>query len=151
MGSTSSGAFLSDLNGGRLPAFSFITPNMCNDTHDCSVSTGDAWLQGWVPKIIASPLYKAGQLALFITWDEDDGSSTNRVATIVVTPYTPVGWTSATAFTHYSGCPPLEQFRLSKECSRGRSLHSLRARRVVCIGLEPPLLNDRADGGMLDW
>jgi chitodextrinase len=102
MGSTSSGAFLSDLTNNTLPAFSFVTPNMCNDMHDCSIATGDAWLKSWVPKIIASPAYQAGQLALFITWDENDGSAGNQVPTIVASPYTPAGTTSATSFNHYS-------------------------------------------------
>ena len=102
LGTTSSGAFLGALNAGTLPAFSFVTPNLCNDMHDCSVATGDAWLQSWVPKITASPSYQAGYTVLFVTWDEDDSSSGNRVATLVVSPYTPAGTTSSVAFTHYS-------------------------------------------------
>jgi hypothetical protein len=30
---------------------------MCNSTHDCSVGTGDAFLQTWVSKIMAGPDY----------------------------------------------------------------------------------------------
>src|SRR5206468_2203706 len=55
MGTTSSGAFTSALSAGTLPKFSFVTPDLCNDMHDCSVQTGDAWLQSWVPQIVASP------------------------------------------------------------------------------------------------
>jgi len=100
MGTTSSGAFLTALNAGSLPKFSFVTPNLCNDMHDCSVQTGDAWLQSWVPKITASQSYQAGNTVLFVTWDEDSGR--NQVATIVVSPYTTRGTQSGTAFTHYS-------------------------------------------------
>jgi hypothetical protein len=75
---------------------------MCNDMHDCGVAAGDAWLKTWVPKILASPAYQAGQLALFITWDENDGSAGNQVPTIVASPYTPAGTTSGTSFNHYS-------------------------------------------------
>src|SRR5439155_7702487 len=82
--------------------FSFVTANMYNDTHDWSVSTENTCLKSWVPKIIASPAYKAGQLALFITWDENDGSTGNNVPAIVASPYTPAGTTSATSFNHYS-------------------------------------------------
>ena len=102
MGTSSSGAFLNALDTDTLPAFSFVTPNLCNDMHDCSIETGDRWLKTWVPKITASAAYRAGTTVLFITWDEDDGSSGNHVATIVVSPYTMPGTTSATAFTHYS-------------------------------------------------
>jgi phospholipase C len=101
-GTTSGGAFLSDLQNNALPAFSFVTPNLCNDMHDCSVATGDAWLKAWVPIILASPGYASGNTALVITWDEDDGSASNQVATIVVSPSTPVGARSSTNFTHYS-------------------------------------------------
>ena len=102
MGSTTSGAFLSALNSGTLPSFSFVTPNLCNDTHDCSIATGDSWLQSWVPKITASPSYQAGNTVLILTWDEDDNSAGNHVATIVVSPYTTPGTRSGVAFTHYS-------------------------------------------------
>jgi acid phosphatase len=44
-----------------------------------------------------------------ITWDEDDGSSGNHVATIVVSPTTPAGTTSSTAFNHYSLLKTTEQ------------------------------------------
>ena len=109
MGTTSAGAFASALSLGRLPSFSFVTPNLCNDTHDCSVQTGDAWLQSWVPKITASPSYQAGNTVLFITWDEDDGSSSNRIPAIVVSPYTTPGTQSGTTFTHYSLLRTTEQ------------------------------------------
>jgi phosphatidylinositol-3-phosphatase len=102
MGTTSSGNFLNDLNANTLPTFAFVTPNQCNNMHDCSITTGDAWLQSWVPKIIASPGYQAGGTALFITWDEDDLSANNHIATLIVSPSTPAGATSGVAFTHYS-------------------------------------------------
>jgi hypothetical protein len=102
LGTTSSGAFLNALNSGTLPKFSFVTPNLCNDMHDCSIATGDAWLQSWVPRITASSSYQAGNTVVFITWDEDDGSSGNHVAAIVVSPYTTPGTKSTVSFTHYS-------------------------------------------------
>lgn len=37
--------FAQDLGAGNLPNFSFITPNGCNDAHDCSLSTADNWLK----------------------------------------------------------------------------------------------------------
>src|SRR3954451_5742424 len=82
--------------------FTFVTPNLCNDTHDCSVQTGDSWLRGFLPKVFASRQYRAGRTALFLTWDEDDNSTGNHIATLVVAPSVPKGTRSATAFTHYS-------------------------------------------------
>ena len=54
----------------NLPTFSFITPNRCNDAHDCPVATGDAWLAAHVPAILASSDYRAGNTLLVITYDE---------------------------------------------------------------------------------
>ena len=102
MGTTSAGNLLNDLTGNTLPNFAFLTPNLCNDTHDCSISTGDNWLKSWFPIILASPAYKAGTTAIFLTYDEDDGSSANHVATVVVSPFTPAGTASNAALNHYS-------------------------------------------------
>jgi hypothetical protein len=107
LGSPSSGNLVNDINAGSLPAFSFITPNLCNDMHDCSIATGDAWLQQMVPKILAGPNYQAGNTAVVITFDEDEGQGI--VFTTVVSPYTPAGSTSGTAFSHYSLLKTTEQ------------------------------------------
>lgn len=101
LGTPSAGRFRSDLRGNRLPSFAFVAPDLCNDMHDCSVATGDAWLQRWVPAILASPAYRAGGTLLVITFDEGEGGG-NRVATVVVSPSTRPGTTSSTAFDHYS-------------------------------------------------
>jgi hypothetical protein len=108
LGTTASGALQHDLAADTLPAFAFVTPNLCNDTHDCSVSTGDDWLKSWVPMITSSSAYRAGKTALVITWDEDNGGS-NQVATIVVSPSTTPGTRSGTAFDHYSLLKTTEQ------------------------------------------
>jgi hypothetical protein len=102
LGSPSSGNLRSDLNAGALPKFSFITPNLCHDTHDCSVRTGDDYLKSLIPVILASPDYTNGRLAVVVTWDENDGSSGNRVPAVIVSPYTNVGQRSSTSFSHYS-------------------------------------------------
>ena len=44
LGTTGGGPLASALDSGHLPTFSFVVPNLCNDTHDCPVSTGDRWL-----------------------------------------------------------------------------------------------------------
>ena len=109
MGTTDGGNFLTDLTGGTLPAFSFLTPDLCNGTHDCPVSTGDAWLRSWFSKILASPTYLAGRTVIFLTWDEDDGSAANHIPLIVVSPSTVAGTRSGTRFDHYSLLKTTEQ------------------------------------------
>jgi hypothetical protein len=109
MGTTSGGSFLTDLTNGTLPAFSFVTPDLCNDTHDCSVATGDAWLQAWFAKIFASPNYRSGKTVAFVVWDEDDGSATNHIPLIVVASSTRPGTQSGTLFDHYALLKTAEQ------------------------------------------
>jgi len=82
--------------------FTFVTPDLCHDTHDCPVSDGDRWLAGFVPKILRSRQYASGRTAVFITWDEDDGSGSNRIPTLVIAPHTHPGTRSARSFSHYS-------------------------------------------------
>jgi phosphatidylinositol-3-phosphatase len=82
--------------------FTLITPNLCSDMHDCSVSQGDAWLGAWVPKILDSAEYRSGAMALFITFDEDDHSANNHIATVVISPSTPAGLTDNGSYNHYS-------------------------------------------------
>lgn len=86
MGTPSRGYLATALARGTLPAFSLLIPNMCDDSHDCSVATGDAWLRTWMNTIVASPTYRAGRTAVFITWDEDDGSVPNQVTLLAVAP-----------------------------------------------------------------
>jgi hypothetical protein len=109
MGTTSSGNLIDDLTNGTLPAFSFVTPDLNNDTHDSAVATGDAWLQSWLPKIAASPTYRAGKTVVFVVWDEDDGSSSNHVPLFVMSPWTNAGTQSGTYFDHYSLLKTTEQ------------------------------------------
>jgi phosphatidylinositol-3-phosphatase len=90
-----------DIASGSLPAFAFVTPNLCDDTHDCSVQTGDAWLATWIPRLVAAPNYSAGNTLIVLTWDEGVGA-TNLIPTIVIGPSVPTGTKSAAALTHYS-------------------------------------------------
>lgn len=74
------------------PNFVFITPNLCDDGHDgdgtgtpgkgCvtgqpgGLTSSDAFLQLWVPKILASPAYQKDGL-LIVNFDESATSSTS--------------------------------------------------------------------------
>jgi hypothetical protein len=102
-----------DLAAGKLPAFSFITPNLIDDMHSGTVADGDNWLMANLPTILNSPEYTSGSTAVFITWDEGEGGTSNKcatnttdvgchVATLVISPSTRAGTHSATLFNHYS-------------------------------------------------
>jgi hypothetical protein len=80
----------------------FVTPNLCHDMHDCSVSAGDVWLKRFLPKVFSSRQYRAGTTAVFLTWDEDDHSSSNHIATLVLAPAVKPRTRSGAPFDHYS-------------------------------------------------
>jgi acid phosphatase len=82
--------------------FELIVPNLANDMHDTSVAFGDSYLKGFLPTIINSPAM-AGSV-LFLTWDEGSSGTGGggKVATVVIGPGIPAGFTSGTAYTHYS-------------------------------------------------
>lgn len=85
------------------PNFALITPNLCNDMHSCSISTGDNWLKNHVPTILNSPACTSDKCLLVLTWDEDSGSSGNRVLTIFAgSGARSGGITSSVKYTHYS-------------------------------------------------
>ena len=92
-------ALAADL-AGSTPRFTWITPDRCHDTHDCAVSVGDQWLRQEVQQITASKAWSSKGV-LFITWDEDDGSTDNRVLTLVIAPGSGHK-SSTTRYSHYS-------------------------------------------------
>jgi phosphatidylinositol-3-phosphatase len=81
--------------------YELIIPNECNDMHNCTVEAGDAFLKGFVPKILDSSAWQQGGV-LFITWDEGEGDPGFKVATLVISNSVPVGFTSSTPHDHYS-------------------------------------------------
>jgi acid phosphatase len=128
-----------------LPRFIWITPNLCNDMHDCPVSTGDRFLASLVPPLL--PSLGPGGL-LFLTWDEgssDSGccklASGGHVVTIVAGPGARAGAHMAVPTDHYSvlqtiedlfGLPRLRARRAraprhSSGCSREAELAPLRS------------------------
>jgi hypothetical protein len=81
----------------------FIVPNLCNDMHDCSIATGDSFLQGFVPQILNSAAWQQGGV-LFLTWDEGTTNTNGggQVATVVISKAVSAGFQSSTSHDHYS-------------------------------------------------
>jgi hypothetical protein len=98
-----------DLEVDTVPAYSFITPNLCNDMHDSSgcessdsIRNGDAWLSREVPKILGSAAFKRDG-ALFVTFDEGEGGSDGPIGLIVLSRHAKGGGYSNTIrYTHSS-------------------------------------------------
>jgi hypothetical protein len=97
LGAADSGALADDLAHRTLPMFAFVTPDLCHDTHDCRVDTGDRWLATWVPRLLASTEYRSGTTAIFIVWDEP-----TPMPFIVLAPTVLPGSTITTNIDHYA-------------------------------------------------
>ncbi len=98
-----------DLKNRTLPDFFFITPNICNSAHDCTLNLTEIWLGNLVPYLLAYPEMQRSGL-LIITWDEGQGDhgccgiepGGGRVATLLISPLAQKGLQDATPYTHYS-------------------------------------------------
>ncbi len=83
----------------KLPNVAFLIPNLCNDMHDCSTATGDAWIKRHVgPYVTWASSHNS---LLVITFDEDDSHSGNRILTLVAGARVRPGRYSQD-FDHYS-------------------------------------------------
>jgi hypothetical protein len=83
-GTVSSGALHNAVAAGTLPNAGYWIPDLCDDAHDCSLTTADNYLKSWLPQVMAGPDYTSGRLAIVITADEDDSNSGNVVLTAVL-------------------------------------------------------------------
>jgi hypothetical protein len=117
-----------DLASGRVPAYSFIAPNQCNDQHGrgnagafcnfdptdngtqaglnpAAIYRGDVTVERLVNAIHNSPAWDNGHNAIVVLWDENDYSTapnTNQVLLIVDTNYGVTGVHSNVRYNHFS-------------------------------------------------
>src|SRR5438094_4419255 len=117
---TSFSQFKTDLANHALPNFSWITPNGCNDAHDCGLSTADSWLQTNIDPLVKSTYFQpGGDGLLIIVFDENGGSGgTNSTGTtaggqvecVLVSPFiVSAGFKSTTRHYHESLLRLMEQ------------------------------------------
>ena len=114
-------ALAHDLRAGTLPDFVWITPNLCDDGHDCPLRDADRFVARVAPALMRE-LGPHG--VLFVTWDEgssDAGccggdAAGGRVALIAAGPGARAGVRVGGTYDHYSllrtiedllGLPPL--------------------------------------------
>jgi phosphatidylinositol-3-phosphatase len=126
-------ALARDLNRrSRTRTLSYITPDLCHDAHDGRCADGgwgglratNLWLKRWIPKILASPAFRANGM-LVITADESEGVREDsraccgegpgpnarrpgiegpgggRVGALVISPFVRPGTVSRTPYNHY--------------------------------------------------
>lgn len=87
-------------NYANLPKVSFVTPNLCSDMHDCSISTGDTWLQNNLGAY--ATWAKNNNSILLVTFDEDDSAHNNHIATVLYGAHVAPGSSSSTTYNHYN-------------------------------------------------
>ena len=126
-GFTGPNGLFSDLAAGTVPTYSFIVPNQCNDQHGrgnagafCAfdptdngtqaglnpalIILGDNIVRELVNAIHNSPIWRTGNNAIVVLWDENDYSNApnvNQVVLIVDRNYG-TSVTSNVGYTHFS-------------------------------------------------
>jgi hypothetical protein len=63
------GNLLSQIANSSAPDFIWVTPNLCNDGHDCPNAAIDSFLSSFVPTVMKSTWF-ANNAAIIITFDE---------------------------------------------------------------------------------
>jgi acid phosphatase len=99
-------AFPASSNYSSLPTVSFVVPNQCNNMHDCSLATGDAWLKKNIDAY--AQWAKTHNSLLILTWDEDEGNHNNLIPTVFVGAGIKPGTTNSQSFSHYGLLRTLE-------------------------------------------
>jgi len=128
--SGTSGALGADVKAGTLPNVGMVAPNVTDDGHTPGGSTGlrnaDNWLKTELPFIMSGPDYKAGRLAIVITWDSSPLASSPAVDFIVVAP-TVSHLVVSTAYDHYSLSRLMSDFGGSAPLLRAKAAPDMRA------------------------
>lgn len=99
----------------HMPKVSFVAPNLCNDEHDCGLSTGDGWLQAHVSAMLANGA------TVILTYDEGSTSAGingtsggGNIYTVVAGPHISAR-TDAGQYNQYSILAAIEaRFGLTK-------------------------------------
>jgi hypothetical protein len=101
-----------DIASGNLPNYIWITPDLCNDTHDCPIAVGDEFLAKTLPPLLGA-LGPRG--VLFVTYDEGDSrngccgvATGGRIYTVLAGPAAKRNFATDTEYTLYSILRTLE-------------------------------------------
>src|SRR2546426_3664112 len=108
---TSSGdsEFLNALNSASPANYIWLTPNDNDNCHDTSIPTCDTYVASLVPKILNTNLFKTQKAALFIVYDEGNGSyPSDWVYATWAGPVVKTGYVGTGSYSHYSYAKTLE-------------------------------------------
>lgn len=66
----------------QLPTVAFVVPNQQDDMHSGSIAAADSWLHDQMDAY--AQWATAHNSLLVVTWDEDDGSASNQILTLML-------------------------------------------------------------------
>ena len=100
-----------DIKSGTLPNYIFITPNICNDAHDCPVGVADRWLENLLGELVPALDATAQPYLIVLLFEEGQGDHSccglpakagGRVPVVILSPLAKNGFQDDTPYTHYS-------------------------------------------------
>lgn len=102
-----------DADAGQLPNFMFISPNICNDAHDCNLDYADEELTDELNTLVPALDKTAEPYLIVLNWDEGNANTTTsccglpeqaggRIAVVLISPQVKNGFQDDTPYTHYS-------------------------------------------------
>lgn len=100
-----------DIESGRLADFIFITPGMCNSSHDCNLIFTDGWLMGMLMKLVPALERESENYLIVLNWDEGDTDDSccglpagggGRIPVVLISPLVKDGFQDPTPYSHYS-------------------------------------------------
>ena len=100
-----------DISNNKLSDFIFITPDICNSGHDCSIQESDRWLEDFLPSLVQAFEKDSDNYLLVVTWDEGQTTKSccglpteagGHIATILISPYAKPAFQDDTPYTTYS-------------------------------------------------
>ena len=118
---------LTELNPDNLPTFTMISPDLCNDGHDCGNDVVDQFASTYLPAILDSASYRAGTTAVMVIYDED-----HPVPNLLIAPTASSGVQHTTGAGHAAmlktwlemlGLPALNQGQLPSAISLRAPAH----------------------------
>lgn len=100
-----------DIDADTLPNFIFITPNLCNSAHDCSLDVADEWLGNTIDQLVPALERESSNYLIVLTWDEGQGDHSccglpekagGRIAVVLISPLVKNNFEDVLPYTHYS-------------------------------------------------
>ena len=104
-------AMQADIAAGTLPNYIFITPNLCNSAHDCSLNIADKWIGNILTQLFPALDRQSSNYLIVLTWDEGQGNHSccglpeqagGRIAVVLISPEVRNNFQDSTPYTHYS-------------------------------------------------